>query len=321
MISVVIPIYNVEKYIDRCITSILNQTYNDTEIVLVDDGSTDNSGMICDKYSVEYPNIKVIHIPNGGVSNARNIGIKNCTKEWVTFVDADDYLEERHLENLFSAAQNDEDLVVCDYRVVTESGDIKKERILNDDFPSSFNRFEALEDMGRGTSIWGYVWNKLFKTETIVENELLFNTDIKIWEDMLFCAEYIACCKSVTVVPISSYNYVVREGSAVNTKSFELKATKYTACEKFETLLEKFISNGIVDEDTQFATWVRTVFAETGLDGVLSGQFENGIYDKELLFQYLDKVDKYKSYITFNQKIKLMLLKVCPYIIYLIKRK
>ncbi|SHJ28832.1 glycosyltransferase family 2 protein [Pseudobutyrivibrio xylanivorans] len=321
MISVIIPVYNVEKYLERCINSILSQTYKNVEIVLVDDGSKDSSPQICDDFSLKHDNIKVIHIPNGGVSNARNLGIKEAKGEWITFVDADDYLDLSHLEVLNNSVESNVDLGVCDYKLVSENGEVIQARVLTDEFPNSFSKIQALEDMGRGTSVWGYVWNKLFKKELIISNDIWFDSDIKIWEDMLFCAEYISYCEKVFVAQNSSYNYVVREGSAVNSTSFTLISTKYTACEKFEILLDGLINKGILSENSQFSIWVKTVFAETCLYGIINGQFKNRIYDKKLIDKYLSKVKKYKKYINVRQRVELDALRVCPYIIYILKRE
>lgn len=104
LISVIVPVYNVEKYIENCITSIINQTYQNLEIILVDDGSTDFSGIICDKYSEIDNRIKVLHKKNGGVASARNLGLEVSTGEWVAFVDSDDYIEEKMYEKLYNNA-------------------------------------------------------------------------------------------------------------------------------------------------------------------------------------------------------------------------
>ena len=100
MVSVIVPIYNSEKYLKRCVDSILSQTFSDFELLLVDDGSTDGSGSICDEYSVKDSRVRVFHKENGGVSSARNLGLDNARGEWITFVDSDDYLEESFLAEL-----------------------------------------------------------------------------------------------------------------------------------------------------------------------------------------------------------------------------
>ena len=102
-ISVIVPVYNVEKYLTKCVDSIMNQTYKDLEIILVDDGSTDNSGKICDEYVKKDKRFKVIHKKNGGLSDARNVGIKNSTGEYLSFIDSDDYIDNDMIECLYNA--------------------------------------------------------------------------------------------------------------------------------------------------------------------------------------------------------------------------
>ena len=106
LVSIVVPVYNVEQYLKKCVNSLLKQTYNNIEIILVDDGSTDNSGIICDSYKYENGNIQVFHKTNGGLSDARNFGIKKCNGDYVIFVDGDDFVSEFHVEYLFSLIKN-----------------------------------------------------------------------------------------------------------------------------------------------------------------------------------------------------------------------
>lgn len=121
MISVIIPVYNVEEYLERCVNSVLKQTYNDLEIILVDDGSTDNSGKICDELKNKDDRIIVIHKENQGLSASRNIGIEKATGEYITFVDSDDYILEDMYETLYkNLIRNDADISMCKYQYVKE---------------------------------------------------------------------------------------------------------------------------------------------------------------------------------------------------------
>ena len=118
-ISVIVPVYNVITYIDRCICSIINQTYRDFEVILVDDGSTDDSGLRCDEYALKYDYIKVIHKENGGLSDARNCGCLCSIGEYITFVDSDDYIDFTYLEKLYEVVSHTEaEIVIC--RIVDE---------------------------------------------------------------------------------------------------------------------------------------------------------------------------------------------------------
>ena len=116
LISVIVPVYNVENYLPRCLDSIINQTYTNLEILLVDDGATDNSGKLCDEYAQKDNRIRVFHKENGGVSSARNMGLDNATGEYIAFVDSDDYIDKCMYEIMLnSSVQNNADIVVCGY--------------------------------------------------------------------------------------------------------------------------------------------------------------------------------------------------------------
>ena len=131
LISVVVPIYNVEKYLNRCVDSILNQTFTDFELILVDDGSPDNCGKICDEYAEKDNRVRVIHKPNGGLSDARNAGIewalKNSDSEWITFIDSDDWVHPNYLEFLLQAAEkNNTSVSICGFVRTENKSDFPK---------------------------------------------------------------------------------------------------------------------------------------------------------------------------------------------------
>ena len=121
-ISVIIPVYNVEKYISRCLDSILNQSYKNVEIIIINDGSTDKSGLICDEYSKRYDNIRVFHKENGGVSSARNLGITVAKGEYITFADPDDFLNKDMYKILYdNAKNNNSDITICSVNEIREN--------------------------------------------------------------------------------------------------------------------------------------------------------------------------------------------------------
>lgn len=127
-ISVIVPVYNVEKYLDKCVQSILNQTYENIELVLIDDGSTDGSSKICDKYGKIDSRVKVIHKENGGLSSARNRGIDEAVGKFITFIDSDDYIHHQMLEILYEGIiKNKSDISICEYRRFDENETIEEE--------------------------------------------------------------------------------------------------------------------------------------------------------------------------------------------------
>ena len=152
-ISIIVPVYNVEKYLNRCIDSILNQTLEDIELILVDDGSKDGSGQICDEYAVKDCRVRVFHIENGGPAKARNLGIIHAIGEYIGFVDSDDYIESSMYERLYSRAMiNNSDVVMCGYNIVTEDSVIHK--ILN------YNSEYSNQDIIKENLIYAYYTDK-----------------------------------------------------------------------------------------------------------------------------------------------------------------
>lgn len=205
LISVIVPVYNTEKYLDRCIQSILAQTYTDFELLLVDDGSTDSSGAICDKYAEQDSRVRVFHKENGGVSSARNMGLDNVRGEYVGFVDADDYVLPEFLSN-FISIYNGEDVliqgIIPDYSISNEYI-IKKASI---DY--SGNIQDWLIGLN-GCEMFGALWNKLFKRSIIESNKLRLNETFKFLEDEEFFLRYLTLSKTVRSTSISGYVYLV----------------------------------------------------------------------------------------------------------------
>lgn len=224
-VSVIVPVYNCKMLLERAIESVVSQKdFFENELILIDDGSTDGSSQICDKYNNLYDNIKVIHQQNSGVSSARNNGIKAAEGEWIFFLDSDDYLIEDAFEKMFF--QGDADLICArndsnvprqsDFLGSFESGlyesyDIKDELI---NFLSSSNQF------------FFTCWAKLFKRSLIVENSILFPDGQAYAEDMVFVYTYLRYCKSVSFVKDQVYYYFVNENNATSVvpKSFEVES-------------------------------------------------------------------------------------------------
>ena len=164
-ISIIIPVYNVEEYIERCILSVIGQKYQNLEIILVDDGSADNSGVICDKYAAIDNRIKVIHQQNKGVSSARNRALDYATGDYIGFLDGDDFIHEEMYQTLYEKSITEDAVIgVCNYIKVYE------ETLLKDIQPGSgevmsYIGQDALMELHKEAVLWNVVWNKLFKKE------------------------------------------------------------------------------------------------------------------------------------------------------------
>lgn len=207
MISIIIPVYNVKKYLKDCLDGILMQTYTDWECILVDDGSKDGSAEICDSYALRDARFKVIHKENGGVSSARNMGLKEARGEWVAFVDADDMISPRYLTSLIEPSKQDDDLIVGGNTYFgLESGEtvpLENCLIQKDDFKTYiFNN-----------SIWTWqriflvVWGKLFRLSIIRENNLSFDVNMIRSEDTTFLLLYMTMVRNVRLLAVKEYSY------------------------------------------------------------------------------------------------------------------
>lgn len=225
-VSVIIPIYNVEKYLRKCIDSILAQTLDDLEVILVDDGSTDGSPEICNEYG-ELPNVTVIHQTNKGLSAARNSGMRAAKGEYVAFVDSDDYVAEEMYAEMYSCAKhNTVDIVCCNYALVQD------ERVLpNQDGYLPDNRiiepFEIRNILTseRGSKLLWFAWKSLFSREMLIKNEILFIEE-PIVEDTPFNLDVMLSANAVWFINKPFYYYVQTPTSIIRggyKKNFYLK--------------------------------------------------------------------------------------------------
>ena len=224
-ISVIIPIYNAEKDLIRCVKSILNQTYKEIEIILINDGSTDNTAEICTELKKADKRIKYLSTENKGVSHARNKGLLMATGEYITFADSDDYLESNMYEEIMNdILESNADIGICGY-------DEGKEKGVSDSSIEIFNKKEAIENLFNNDSYRGFLWNKIYKKEILMKDRkfILFDERLKILEDLVY--NYIVFQNANKVVYNHSkfYHYIQRESSALNTKFSKAKLTTLIA--------------------------------------------------------------------------------------------
>lgn len=212
LISIIVPVYNVEKYLRKCIESIINQTYENLEIILIDDGSTDKSGKICDEFKNNDERIIVEHILNNGVSNARNTGLNLAKGNWVVFVDSDDWLDNQFCEKLYKNALSNSNIdIICSgyKRVYTDKEEIikcEKEKII-------YDAHQFLIKLLNVQNGYGFCHMKLIKRNCI--NNIRFNKDIKVGEDALFNMQLTKNIKKVMILGEPLYNYRFNENSVV----------------------------------------------------------------------------------------------------------
>lgn len=214
LISVIVPIYNVEQYLDKCIRSVCDQTYRQLEIVLVDDGSKDSSSLICDEWRKKDHRIKVIHKKNGGLSDARNVGLKAATGKYIFFLDSDDYIDCRAIEILLDNLKaSGAELVICSYQYIGDDGVLWEKTSsttspIKDEILKPVQAMEKLQKANR----WFYVtaWNKLYTREALKDIEFPIG---KLHEDMFVAHKVFANCRTISCVEQGLYYYVQRSGS------------------------------------------------------------------------------------------------------------
>lgn len=217
LITIVIPIYNVEKYISRCIDSVINQTYQNIEIILIDDGSPDNCPLICDDYQKMDKRIKVIHKENGGLSDARNVGIKNATGKYITFIDSDDYIENDYIEYLYSLIRKyHTNISICANYLIKKnktksSGTGYKEMILE--------QKECIKRMLLNHGFSVSAWSKLYNISLFKDIEYPKG---KIFEDNGTTYKLIMKCKNIAYGEKAKYCYIIRDDS-ITTSNFNEK--------------------------------------------------------------------------------------------------
>ncbi len=209
LISVIVPIYKVEKYLCKCVDSLINQTYKNLEIILVDDGSPDNCPQICDDYSKKDGRIKVIHKKNGGLSDARNAGVKIATGEYVSFIDSDDWVETQMLEKMFTRINKDKsDVVSSGVKWVKEDGSLINDVTVDED--GILDKVTGMKELLKDGLLKQHVWNKLYKASLI--KNMPFEKD-KCHEDVFWSYQIFGIAEKTSIMKESFYNYVQREGS------------------------------------------------------------------------------------------------------------
>ncbi len=232
MITLAIPVYNMESLLPRCMDSMLAQTCRDFEILLIDDGSTDASGAMCDRYAAEHPDfIRVVHKPNGGLCSARNTGIREASGEFIVFPDPDDWVEPDYVQRLLELQQSGNmDLVCTGYYVDTDdtcvpgSGEGPK---------TIFTAEEARKALLLPPCMSGFAWNKLFRLELIRRHELLFLEEAGIREDLDFAYRYLGFCRKAVYWPEArTYHYYQRPNAATHSGFSPKKLAMFRTYEK-----------------------------------------------------------------------------------------
>ena len=297
--SIIVPIYNVEGYLKKCLDSILNQTFVDYEIILVNDGSTDQSLSIIKEYMNKYPDVKLINQENKGLSEARNSGLKVAKGNYVLFVDSDDFIDKDLLLNLNDNIVNNPDLVRYQVRTISD-----KETDYNEE------EFESLDGHGAFKKITNFhfvenAWAYLYKRSFLIDNGFLFKPNM-YHEDFGLIPLVIVKAKKVNSISYVGYNYVVRENSIMNDTNY-LKTRK-----KAFDVLSQYLD--IVDKDNDL--YYRSFLANSVILKLML-LYIPYLKNKEDYKKYLSEIKKHNVFDnilsdTLVRKIKKMLLKISP---------
>ena len=219
LISVIIPVYNVEQYIERCIRSVIVQTYKNLEIIVVDDGSTDNSGRICDKLAQEDNRIKVFHQSNGGVSAARNIGLREAHGEFIGFVDGDDFIDSDMYDYLYSLIKdNKADISFCRFRHFGYPDVFSDDDEEKGKFDVIYGKEAIYNFVKNKRHFKGYIWGAIYKKD--ITN--FFNETVKIYEDEIFKINCFLNSKFVVLGKEIKYNYCYNNLSLIRSKNYKV---------------------------------------------------------------------------------------------------
>lgn len=255
LVSVIVPAYNTEKYIEKCLYALKTQSYKEIEVIMIDDGSTDQTGKICEAYSRSDIRFKYIKKSNTGVSDTRNLGVQKADGEYIVFVDSDDYVQSDYIELLVNGLENYNVQMACvEYKIVCENEEIVHCKKYRDILMKSGEAIDCLCD---SNSFQGYLWNKIFIKDIIYKNNISFNKDVAIWEDMLFCLQYLTCISEVIYLHQVAYCYVQRNESAMNNPRIWERYTHIIALEnmwdicknipgKFREYIRNFYANDLV---------------------------------------------------------------------------
>ena len=220
-VTIIVPCYNVETYIEQCIKSILNQTYSNIQLILIDDGSTDNTNDVISKLIEDRNNVIYIKKNNFGVSNARNTGIENATGDYIMFVDSDDYISKNMITNMYKLMNKyNSDIVKCNiFKEYIDADIIKIDKPIYSrvKYLDSKNFYKTIYKKILSTEIMNSSCSSLFKTDIIRENNIRFREDIHNGEDAIFFMNYIDACNSLVYTPSPYYHYLIKDTGLTGT--------------------------------------------------------------------------------------------------------
>ena len=285
LISIIVPVYNMENFLSKCLDSLKNQSYRNLEIILVNDGSTDDSGRICTQYAKEDSRFTVIHKKNGGVSSARNTGLQAAKGQYIGFVDPDDWVDLYMFEKLYRLIKEyKSDISICGYYMEDATGSL-----LNSYNPGAIqklNRNEALNNILVPNGIQGFVCNKLFSAALLKEQQpLSFDPSIHFGEDLLFCCEAFLRCETLVYDPQPHYHYIMHQNNATQAQYSVKRLTLLNALDK--------IIDKLAEEERIQAGPYKNFYMHTNISLLMYGMHEKKS-SRDIRKQLKEKASNYK---------------------------
>lgn len=291
MISIIVPVYNAEKHLSKCISDVLNQTYENWELVLVNDGSNDESANVAEAYSQQDRRIKIFHTENGGVSTARNLGLERSSGEYICFMDSDDSIGKDYLSNLVSEMKQDIDLVIFPINRVGQKGNTIEtirsydQAFFASDSASLFQHLNVVQ--------YGYCFSALYRKKIIAENNVIFPEKIDKCEDLIFVLKYILHSKKIRSSDKSDYFYNIGITDSLSKK----KQSIYTAINLIKTLYKILRFDFKIDDVTKYPNLTKALYFnfQKGLASLLDEK-----YSDSQIIQNLDAIknEEYSFFIS-----------------------
>lgn len=313
-VSVIVPVYNVEKYLRRCLDSLVNQTFKDYEIIIVNDGSPDNSKEIINEYVKKFPQlIKSYNKKNGGLGSARNYGLKKSIGEFIIFVDSDDFVESNMLEKMYNVAnKKNSDMVVCNINDFYEKNLNNK---LNYNKYIGSNVFKKPEIILNRPA----AWNKLYR-RTLFDKPGMEFVNNKWYEDLRLTTKLYLECNKISFVDHHLYNYVIRENSIMNNKNI---TRNYEIIEAFEDIISFYKKNNYLDdfkEEIEFLA-INHIFIAANVRIIINSKSKDIRKNLEPTLEYfksnfnINNKNKYLKELSFNQQLIYTLMKSKCYLL------
>jgi len=305
LVSIIVPVYNSEKYLNKCIKSILIQTYKNIELILINDGSIDNSGYLCDAYTNIDHRVKVMHVENSGVSSARNKGIEAATGKFIQFVDSDDYIDQNMIQILVNEINKNVDIVICGYKRLYKDNNgtiaVNNSSLYNEVAITKKRFLHGIGNLFVNLYI-NYLWNKLYVTGIIRKFDIKFDDSINWGEDLMFNLEYMDYCSNITIIDKHLYNYINYNDDSLtskfNSELFNNQQAMYKAVRKFLSSNNEYSGKNKDLVETRFTNAIIMCLSNLFCKGSDYKNIE--INDKILEIVEDDKVRKNLKYFAYG---------------------